>query len=129
MKWVSPSRLSLPPQIRIELLGFAKQVRDVLVGRLNQTLKLSKLVLKLLTELALLLVTPSLFELVHLGREGPTALTQFLGELRQLGRELSNLIRVADGLVHAVLPVSGFVLSAWIAARVDRYNSSVAVSP
>ena len=72
----------------------------MIVGRLNQSLKLAKLVLELLAEFALLFVSPALFELVHLRRERAASLAQFFAEARQLGGELADLVGVSDRLVH-----------------------------
>lgn len=93
-------RVVSTPQIGVELFGFAEQVGDMFVGRLDQALQLPQLILEILAKLALLVVTPGLFELVHLGRERSTALPQFLRELSQLARELPDLVGVADRLIH-----------------------------
>lgn len=94
-------------QVLIDLLGFAKQIRNVLAGRLEQSIHLSHLVLEFLGEFPLLLVSPSLFQLVHLGRECHRALLQFLGEDLQITREAAEMFGIDYGLIHGAFSGSG----------------------
>lgn len=71
---------SLAAEVGVDLVGFLKQVGDVLFGRLHDPREAAELVHELLAELPLLLVPPSLLQLIHLRRQRRAATAQLFGE-------------------------------------------------
>ena len=81
--------LALVTKIRVDLLGFAHQVRYMSFGGLDQSRHLPHLICELASEFALLLVAPCLFQLIHSGGQSGALLPHFFGEPMQLASELT----------------------------------------
>ena len=77
-----------PPQVSVDLFGLAHQIRHVLFGRLNQPRQLTHLSGKFISKFPLLLITPGLFQLIHLGRKPGGTLFHFFGKAMEVPGEL-----------------------------------------
>lgn len=91
-------------QVGIDLLGFAEQIGNVLFRRFDQPRKLPKLFGKLGRKLSLLLVTPGLLQLVHLGPKPHRSFFEIFDETVEMACELTQLFGVDDGLIHEQVP-------------------------
>lgn len=64
-----PAKEGSTPQVLFGLFGFAEQIGHVLASGFDEPLELTHLIFELGGELALLLIPPGLFELVHLSAQ------------------------------------------------------------
>ena len=103
--------LNLMSKVRVDLLRFSKQVRNVLFRHFDQTRHLSQLFGKLACKLSLLFISPSLFKLVHLSAKRGRSFFQILGKPMQMAGELTQLFWVDNGLVHEKFLIRGALIS------------------
>ena len=91
---------ALAAQVGVDLVGFAEQIRHVLLGVGDDFGDRAEVGLQLVGEASLLLVSPGLFERVHLRGQCHALGPQLLGEPVQRSGELAKLFRINVGLGH-----------------------------
>jgi hypothetical protein len=87
-------------EVLFDSFRFAKQVRNVLVVRVNEALQVPQVLLKLFGEFQILLVTPCAAQCMKLTRKRRRAVGQILIELLEHLREEPQFAGIDNGLSH-----------------------------
>jgi hypothetical protein len=90
----------LSTQIGVNLFRFLQQIWHVSLSRLDDSRQPTKLGHEFFAEFPLLLISPSLFQLVHLRCQHRAASPHFFGEQLQVACELAELFGIDYGLTH-----------------------------
>jgi hypothetical protein len=96
----------------VDEFGLAKQIRNVLLGKLHEPSETFRLLLELLDEFLLFLVAPRLAKRRQLARESAKPVLQVLIEPLEISGKLAKFLGVNNGLGHdsslSALPKGGF---------------------